>query len=91
MAARHDAVIVPFSAVGVEDGFEVVFDADDIGQLPFGIGVGVLENARRIPSARKVDTRVTIDGAAEEAFVVSISHSPHSTSLIAHTRLTLSF
>lgn len=69
MAARHNAVIVPFAAVGAEDGFDVVADADDVAGLPFGLGDGIIENSRKIPSARQVDTRVTEDGQLEEAFV----------------------
>ena len=69
MAARHGAVIVPFAAVGAEDGFEVVADADDVKNLPFGVGDALLARARDVPSARAVDTRVTEDGQVEEAFV----------------------
>ena len=69
MAARHKAIIVPFAAVGAEDGFEVVADADDVKNLPFGVGDALLARARDVPSARAVDTRVTEDGQAEEAFV----------------------
>ena len=69
MAARHKAIIVPFAAVGAEDGFEVVADADDVKNLPFGVGDALLARAREVPSARAVDTRVTQDGQAEEAFV----------------------
>jgi len=69
MAARHGAVIVPFAAVGAEDGFDVVADADDVKALPFGVGEALLARARDVPSARAVDTRVTQDGQSEEAFV----------------------
>jgi pimeloyl-ACP methyl ester carboxylesterase/1-acyl-sn-glycerol-3-phosphate acyltransferase len=69
MAARHGAVIVPFAAVGAEDGFDVVADADDVSKLPFGVGDALMARARDVPSARAVDTRVTRDGQAEEAFV----------------------
>jgi len=69
MAARHGAVIVPFAAVGAEDGFDVVADADDVKAIPFGVGEALLARARDVPSARAVDTRVTQDGQSEEAFV----------------------
>ena len=69
MAAKHGAVIVPFAAVGAEDGFDVVADADDVSRLPFGVGDALMARARDVPSARAVDTRVTRDGQSEEAFV----------------------
>jgi hypothetical protein len=69
VAARHGATIVPFSAVGAEDGFDVAADVDDFARLPFGIGDGILARSRSIPSARAVDTRVTQDGQREESFV----------------------
>ncbi|ACO69550.1 predicted protein [Micromonas commoda] len=69
MAVRHGAVIVPFAAVGAEDGVDIVADADDIARLPFGLGEAAIERSRAVPSARAVDTRVTDDGVGEETFV----------------------
>ena len=69
MAVRHGATIVPFAAVGAEDGIEIVADADDIVNLPFGLGQAAAERSREVPAARAVDTRVTEDGGAEETFV----------------------
>lgn len=69
MAVRHGAVIVPFAAVGAEDGVDIVADADDIANLPFGLGQAAIERSRDVPSARAVDTRVTEDGIGEETFV----------------------
>lgn len=36
MAIEHDCTIVPFAAVGVEDAFDIVKDADDFFATPFG-------------------------------------------------------
>jgi 1-acyl-sn-glycerol-3-phosphate acyltransferase len=36
MAIRHQCTIVPFSAVGVEDGYDIVFDAEDLMSSPIG-------------------------------------------------------
>ena len=36
MAIRYHCTIVPFSAVGVEDAFDIVLDADDLMRTPFG-------------------------------------------------------
>jgi hypothetical protein len=69
MAVRHGAIIVPFAAVGAEDGVDIVADADDIANLPFGLGQAAIERSRDVPSARAVDTRVTEDGIGEETFV----------------------
>ena len=69
MAVRHGAIIVPFAAVGAEDGVDIVADADDIARLPFGLGEAAIERSRAVPRARAVDTRVTDDGVGEETFV----------------------
>ena len=69
MAVRHGAIIVPFAAVGAEDGVDIVADADDIARLPFGLGEATIERSRSVPRARAVDTRVTDDGVGEETFV----------------------
>ena len=36
MAVKHGCTIVPFSAVGVEDGFDILIDADEILASPVG-------------------------------------------------------
>ncbi|MFI5301828.1 MAG: lysophospholipid acyltransferase family protein, partial [Polyangiales bacterium] len=36
MAIEHDATIVPFSAVGIDDAFEVIVDADQLFASPIG-------------------------------------------------------
>jgi 1-acyl-sn-glycerol-3-phosphate acyltransferase len=36
MAIQHGCTIVPFSAVGVEDAFDIIWDADDILATPLG-------------------------------------------------------
>ncbi len=36
MAIEHGCTIVPFAAVGVEDAFDIVKDADDFFKTPFG-------------------------------------------------------
>ena len=72
MAVRHGATIVPFAAVGAEDGIDIVADSDDIARLPFGLGDGAIRRSKAVPAARAVDTRVTEDGDAEELFVQPI-------------------
>jgi 1-acyl-sn-glycerol-3-phosphate acyltransferase len=42
MAIRHGCPIVPFSAIGVEDAFDILIDADEILASPFGKLVGRL-------------------------------------------------
>lgn len=46
MAIEHGATIVPFSAVGVEDAWDVVFDADDLLRSPARHAITAL-NLRR--------------------------------------------
>ncbi len=36
MALKHGCTIIPFSALGVEDGFDIMFDADDLLRTPLG-------------------------------------------------------
>ena len=43
MAIEHGYTIVPFAAVGVEDTFEIVWDADDLMRTPLGALVRALQ------------------------------------------------
>ena len=51
VAARFNATIVPVAAIGAEDAFEMVLDADELLKLPF-FGERVAEGARRAPVGR---------------------------------------
>ena len=51
-AARHNATIIPISAVGAADSLNVLMDAPDVAKLPFGIGRRVLESSANITAAR---------------------------------------
>ena len=53
MAAKFDAIIVPFAAVGAEDSFDIVQDADDLLNGVFG--ESVRERANKMPKARVND------------------------------------
>jgi len=69
MAIKHDAIIVPFAAVGAEDSFEIVADARDLLNNPL-LGANVRERATKMPRARAVDTRFTDgDEGDEELFI----------------------
>ena len=63
-AMRLGATVVPFSAVGAEDGFRILADADTLLSLPF-VGDAVRANAEKVPAARAVDTRAAAGGRAE--------------------------
>ena len=65
MAAKYDAIIVPFAAVGVDDSLNMLLDKDEISRIPF-IGDAITRNADRVPSARR---GVNAQIEAEEAFV----------------------
>ena len=54
MAAKFDAIIVPFAAVGAEDSFDIVQDADDLLKNPI-FGESVRERANKMPKARASD------------------------------------
>lgn len=51
VAARFGATIVPVAAVGAEDGFEMLLDADELLALPV-LGERVAEAAKRAPVGR---------------------------------------
>lgn len=51
VAARFGATIVPVAAVGAEEGFEMLLDADELLALPL-IGERVAEAAKRTPVGR---------------------------------------
>lgn len=71
MAIKHDAIIVPFAAIGAEDSLEIVADANDLLTSPV-VGTSVRERASSVPSARAIDTRVTNDKGEEELFIQPI-------------------
>ena len=51
VAARFNATIVPVAAIGAEDAFDMLLDADELLKLPF-LGERVAEGARRAPVGR---------------------------------------
>lgn len=53
MAARFDATIVPFSAIGLDDGVNVVLGATDLVRLPI-VGPILLQQIKATyPQARR--------------------------------------
>jgi pimeloyl-ACP methyl ester carboxylesterase len=51
-AARFNATIVPLSAVGAADSVNILIDAPDLVQLPFGLGERIANNSANTISAR---------------------------------------
>ena len=51
-AARFNATIVPISAVGAADSVNILIDAPDLVQLPFGLGERIANNSANTISAR---------------------------------------
>lgn len=68
MAIKHDAIIVPFAAIGAEDSIDIVADANDLMNNPI-VGDSVRKRSQSVPKARAVDTRVTADAGEEELFI----------------------
>ena len=58
VAARYGATIVPVAAVGADEAFEMLLDADDLLSLPI-VGDRVMETARRTPIALPGERFVT--------------------------------
>jgi len=51
VAAKFGATIVPVAAIGAEDGFEMLLDADELLDLPV-LGARAAESAKRTPVGR---------------------------------------
>ena len=58
VAARFDATIVPVAAIGAEEGFDMVLDADELLQVPI-LGERVKESAKKTPVGRPGERFVT--------------------------------
>lgn len=52
MAAKYDAIIVPFAGVGVDDGLNIVLDSDEMKDIPF-LGQLISQSSEAIPQARR--------------------------------------
>jgi 1-acyl-sn-glycerol-3-phosphate acyltransferase len=52
VAAKFNATIVPISAVGAADSVNILVDAPDILNLPFGLGERALNNTQNVIAAR---------------------------------------
>jgi len=51
VAARFNATVVPVAAIGAEEGFEMLLDADELLQLPY-FGQRVADGAKKAPVGR---------------------------------------
>jgi len=51
-AARFNATIVPLSCIGAADSVNILIDAQDMVNLPFGIGERVANSSSSVSSAR---------------------------------------
>ncbi|CAI5526765.1 unnamed protein product [Closterium sp. Naga37s-1] len=64
MAAKHEATIIPFACVGVDDGFDILVDADEMPDVPI-IGPMAVEGVQAWPRVRDAAAA----GAAAEQFI----------------------
>ena len=77
MAQRFGADIVPFGAIGIDDGINMLLDTDDLLSIPF-IGQRVLENSEWMPvplQRRRVNEASTTAAVprSDELFVQPLS------------------
>uniref|UniRef100_A0A7R9Y7X2 Serine aminopeptidase S33 domain-containing protein n=1 Tax=Prasinoderma coloniale TaxID=156133 RepID=A0A7R9Y7X2_9VIRI len=70
MAAKFDALVVPFAAVGVEDSMEIVLDSEDQLSLPLGLGERNAARAEAMPMARAGGKEAQTEGETFLAPVV---------------------
>lgn len=68
MAAKFNCTIIPFAAIGVDDGLDILVDADELKRTPF-LGQMVTQNAASLPQARK---GIAADGYEDESFIAPI-------------------
>merc|ERR1719223_1577502 len=52
IAARFNATIIPISAIGAADSANILLDAPEVLNLPFGLGERALNNSQSVISAR---------------------------------------
>ncbi|CAI7807247.1 unnamed protein product [Closterium sp. NIES-53] len=64
MAAKHEATIIPFACIGVDDGFDILVDADEMPDVPI-IGPMAVEGVQAWPRVRDAAAA----GAAAEQFI----------------------
>ncbi|CAI5523172.1 unnamed protein product, partial [Closterium sp. Naga37s-1] len=64
MAAKHEATIIPFACIGVDDGFDILVDADEMPSVPV-IGPMAVEGVQAWPRVRDAAAA----GAAAEQFI----------------------
>jgi len=53
IAARFNAVIVPFGAVGAADTASIALDASELAKAPFGLGERMRSGTDAVPAARR--------------------------------------
>jgi pimeloyl-ACP methyl ester carboxylesterase len=70
MAAKYNAIIVPFAGVGVDDALNVLVDSDEMRDIPL-LGSFISQSAESVPQARR---GVNANGNdAKESFVSPIA------------------
>lgn len=52
VAAKFNATVIPISAVGAADSVNILIDAPDLVNLPFGLGERALNGSRNVMAAR---------------------------------------
>ncbi|CAI5463608.1 unnamed protein product [Closterium sp. Yama58-4] len=64
MAAKHEATIIPFACIGVDDGFDILVDPDEMPSVPI-IGPMAVEGVQAWPRVRDAAAA----GEAAEQFI----------------------
>jgi 1-acyl-sn-glycerol-3-phosphate acyltransferase len=58
MAGMFDAIIIPFSSIGIADSINIFIDKEDVSKIPF-LGEGVMRLSSMLPNARAGDVEAT--------------------------------
>lgn len=68
MAAKHNAIIIPFAAAGIDDTVQILLDGPELLRLPI-IGDRLRDSIKDLPQAREEG----IAGPAEELFLAPLA------------------
>mmetsp|Transcript_42564 Transcript_42564/g.120764 ORF Transcript_42564/g.120764 Transcript_42564/m.120764 type:complete len:837 (+) Transcript_42564:115-2625(+) len=57
-AAKYNYTIVPFSAIGASDSFQMLLDPEEMLRLPLGLGERIRRQADKMPTVREYEKMV---------------------------------
>lgn len=71
LAAKYNAIIVPFAATGVDDSLEIILDNRELQETPI-IGNAILQRSTTLPQARR-GVSLSEDSDMQESFIAPLA------------------